>query len=225
MDESSADTPARDAGARRIIWVLLGVSGLLLVFYAGLAYQAYAWHPANYAENIDSEISAPRIDPALPAWTPQATSADPIAHGRALYLDSGCAVCHGIDGKSGIKNPNYQRGDFPPLNAISKPLFLRDEETYDDALALLSKGIALDAPEASDADLPRVVSAQFANMIRIIENGNPASKAEESGVAPIPMPAWKDRLTHAQMRDILAYLVSLQDRSVFEEEEEDDDDY
>lgn len=212
-------TAERDPVPRRILLVLACVGGGLLTFFTLLGVQAYVWSPAIYVRYTDGPRSRVLLDAAAPPQRATATHLTPVEHGRELYRRMGCGVCHGLEGKGGVKNPNYQRGDFPQLSDISERLFLRDGDSHAAALEALNAGIALDEDEELDIDRLRLVAVQYANVVHLITDGNPAQKQDPAGVAPLPMPAWGDQLNADEVRDVVAYLVSLQDLRVYEEEE------
>ncbi|RME91696.1 MAG: cytochrome c [Verrucomicrobia bacterium] len=219
MSNPAKKPDSRDPVPGRILLVLGCVGGGLLAFYLVLAVQAWAWSPAVYVRYAESPRSRTLLDPAGPPVRPQATQPTPVEHGREVYRRAGCAVCHGVDGKGGVINPNYQRGTFPQLNNISQRLFLRDADSHAAALEALNEGIPLDADEDLGIDRQRLVGVQYANVVRIILDGNPAQRKDPAGVAPLPMPGWRDRLSETDVRDVIAYLISLQDLKVYEEEE------
>ncbi|MBI4564377.1 MAG: c-type cytochrome [Planctomycetes bacterium] len=194
-----------DRGARNLAAVFFAVVGLLLVFYGYLAWRSLHWSPLFFIQNSDSERS--RI--ALSDEPVPALETGSVARGRDLYLRVGCSLCHGLEGKGGVVNPNYVNGTFPALNQMAERLFLYEREDVDATIKVLESG---EVPEVEEIASPRApaVIAQYQSVKDVILNGNPAGKKDPAGVPPIDMPDWKERLSIRDVNDIIAYLLSLQ---------------
>ncbi len=135
---------------------------------------------------------------------------DAIGRGREIFQRTGCYVCHGQNGQGGVPNYNYIKDTYPQLSTLATRMFIRDLETQKSALAVLSSGQGLDEEiDSDDINIPKVVSAQYTAVVKIIQNGNPAQIKEPSGPPPMFMPTWGPVLSPADIRDILAYLISL----------------
>lgn len=199
-----------DQCARNLIRVFLGVVGLVATFYGYLAWRAINWNPMFFIQNTGSErarVAATSNDVVNRANT---ASAHPrVDRGRRLYLRAGCAVCHGPNGRGQVKNPNYVKDAIPALNILAERLFLNDPADVEAVLKRLDSGQSLH--NSGDLDVPRAeaVIAQYESVRAVIVSGNPAGKKDAAGQEPLDMPKWKDRLTDSQVKDLIAYLLSL----------------
>jgi mono/diheme cytochrome c family protein len=133
-----------------------------------------------------------------------------VKRGKSLYLHAGCALCHGLEGKGDVRNPNYIKDEkSPALNTLAKKMFLYEREDVETALRVLESGKSLDQVE--DLEVPRAaaVIAQYESVRKVILGGNQGGKKDPKGSPPFDMPAWKDKLTEARVNEIIAYLLSL----------------
>ena len=71
---------------------------------------------------------------------PQA--ATPEERGKLVFKKYGCAGCHGLEGKGGVKNPNSQGGVVPSLTRVAEG-YTKDE---------LEQKIRLGVPQVAKAD-------------------------------------------------------------------------
>lgn len=54
-----------------------------------------------------------------PPWNAPALTDDPVARGKSIFQHTGCAGCHGIDGKGGYPNNNVVGGKIPSLTKVA----------------------------------------------------------------------------------------------------------
>lgn len=133
-----------------------------------------------------------------------------VARGQMLYLRSGCALCHGVDGRGDVKNPNYVKEEkSPALNVIAERMFLHEREDVEAVIKILGNGKSLDNVDNLDVPRSAAVIAQYKSIRNIVFAGNPAGKKDPNGKKPFDMPPWKDRLSESQFNDIIVYLLSL----------------
>lgn len=52
--------------------------------------------------------------PAIELAAPRLPGSTEVEQGSALYLDYGCILCHGPEGKGGVDNPNAETGGKIP---------------------------------------------------------------------------------------------------------------
>lgn len=199
----------RDQGARKLILVFSSVVLTLLGFYSYLGWRALIWSPAFFIVTADSKPSDPISARESELFSPLPPA---VERGRRLYLEVGCAVCHGPAGEGGVRNPNYVKETIPALDTLVERMVLYDPEDVGvvlKALASLRPGESL--KDAEEVDVPRapVVIAQYESIRDVILGGNPAGRKEPSGHPPLDMPAWNDKLTPAEVNDVIAYLLSL----------------
>lgn len=202
----------RDAGASNVLKVFYSVVALLLTFYAILTYQSLRWSPMFYVDYTDSERSkivyASVEGPAIPG-EPSAPEYKCVNRGRELFVRAGCVLCHGLEGKGGIINPNYIKGTTPRLDTLAEKMFLYDAEDVTTVLKAFESGKSLDEVEDLDVPRSRVVVAQYKSIVTIITDGNVAGKKDPEGSAPIDMPSFKERLSRRDIDDMIAYLLSI----------------
>jgi len=145
-----------------------------------------------------------------------------VAHGEYLYRRMACGACHGPEGRGGVANYNYVQGHIVDHVHLATRMFLRDAASaarFVDWLAQQQSGEA-PAPETELSGFG-IVRARLEAAMALVRDGKNAARADLDGpVPPLQMPAWKHRLTDAQIRSIMAYLVSL---NPWDEEEEQDD--
>ncbi|MBI4249898.1 MAG: c-type cytochrome [Elusimicrobia bacterium] len=55
-----------------------------------------------------------------PPWDTKDLKADPIRRGRAIYGRTGCATCHGREGRGGYFNNNVAGGLIPALTRVAE---------------------------------------------------------------------------------------------------------
>lgn len=199
----------RDEGARKLILVFSCVVLILLGFYSYLGWRALKWSPAFFIVTADSKLSVPSSAKSSAMPSPSLPS---IKRGHRLYLEVGCAVCHGPAGEGGVLNPNYVKDTIPALNTVAERMVLYEPEDVEmvlSALANLSPGDTL--RNAEELDVPRapVVVAQYESIRDVILMGNPGGKKDPSGKAPLDMPAWEEKLTAAEVNHLIAFLLTL----------------
>jgi mono/diheme cytochrome c family protein len=133
--------------------------------------------------------------------------------GKQLFDSMGCAACHGAEGRGGIDNLNYVLGTVPQLNEMADRLMLFDPEDAAAAIELLEQGTDLASLER-DPPFPGYARfvAQYGAVEGVIKNGAPAAKKDAAGpTPPLQMLAWGDRLSDADIRALVAYLIELYD--------------
>lgn len=196
-----------DRGAQNLIRVFLSVVALLGAFYGYLAWRALNWNPMFFIRNEDSERS--RLVWSAGADQPANPGHPSVRRGEDLYLRVGCALCHGLVGKGGIKNPNYIKGTTPALNTLAERMFLYASEDVEILLNIFDSGKSLEGDQELEVPRAGAVAAQYESVRRLIASGNPAGKKDPFGHAPLDMPPWVDRLSEAEINDLIAYLLSL----------------
>lgn len=135
-----------------------------------------------------------------------------VAQGEYLYRRMACAVCHGPEGRGGVRNYNYLHDEIAGHVTTAAKLFLRSREDADTLLEWMETTThPLDpADEGPDVGGRRIVKARLDAALSLILDGKNAAKADRSGPEPpLQMPAWKTRLTEWQALAILGYFVSL----------------
>jgi mono/diheme cytochrome c family protein len=212
-----------DVGVRNLWRVCGSVVFLLGAWYGLLIRQALVWTPARFIREKPLPVW---VSVELPAWArpgPAATAGAPerplglpaapsrfpnVERGRRLFHTVGCAVCHGVDGTGGVRNPNYVRDTIPALDRLAERLLLFEKADIQRVIEGLARHDLLDTLPRSG--LPRwpVIRAQYESLRSLIWNGNPAGRRDPQGPEPIPMPAWKSRLSPEDVDDILAFLLS-----------------
>ena len=199
-----------DQGARNLIHVFLTVVGLVTAFYGYLAWRAFNWNPMFFIRDADSKQGQVMVTSNRGQSTTRSSPVRAsVERGGRLYLSAGCAVCHGVKGQGQVRNPNYVKDVVPALNVLAERLFLNAPEDVDAVLKRLDSGQPL--RNAADLDVPRAgaVVAQYESVRTVILSGNPAGKKDLAGPEPFDMPKWDDRLSELQVKDLIAYLLSL----------------
>lgn len=232
-DSISSAEPARDQGATNLLLVLFAAMGCLAGFLGYLVWQSFAegapvvlWTVSSPPHDPLSHRYRSGTDPGLfraeeypPAEeTAKSVSSSVVQRGLRLYRNSGCNLCHGIQGRGGVKNPNYVNKTFPALDQIASRLSVESQEDAEVVIGLLSAGRSL-TPEFDSPDAA-LISAKYDIVTNLILNGNPAMKEDPAGPEPIYMPSFKHRLDKSEMNELLACFLTLYP---VEEEEWDDD--
>lgn len=224
-----------DRGARNLWILFLAVWSGLTLFYAFLAWRSLSWSPKFFIKNEDSQRSRVNLvsekkwlivknerpknvgmDISISGSAGLSASISPISlalkRGKSLYLRSGCVLCHGPDGKGGVKNKNYVKDAIPALNVLSERMLIWEKAEAYKVIKRLVANKPLEQTEAfEELDLPNLaaVSAQYINVRDIIEKGQLSGKKVLSGSTPIDMPEWKGKLSQQDINLIIAYLLSL----------------
>lgn len=200
-----------DTGTRNLIVMFAAVALVLMTFYGYLAWNALGMgsvigqlmeaEPAPSGSPVSVQHRERAPAPAQPAHPN-------IARGKQLYLDSGCALCHGVAGVGRVRSPNYVADAMPALNVLAERMFLIAPEDADLVIKALEPGKRLNA---ASLDVPRAgaVAAQFESIREVILSGNPGGKKDPAGHAPLDMPRWDGRLNESEVSDVIAYLLSL----------------
>ncbi|MBC8329362.1 MAG: c-type cytochrome [Planctomycetes bacterium] len=144
---------------------------------------------------------------------PEPAEADPISRGEWLYHRVGCHTCHGDRGAGGVPNFNAAGGFVPSLDGMAERLELFEPEEAEVFSRAVADGAEPEEVEGfpDTGDLERAASL-FRDAADLIRNGRTVSKKDPGlPVPPLDMPAWSSRLEDADIRQILAYLITLQD--------------
>lgn len=134
-----------------------------------------------------------------------------VAYGEYLYRRRACGACHGPEGRGGVANYNYVNRTIIGHVHLAARLLLPDRESA----ARLVDWMASRQPSPPGSDPPDirgfpVIQARLEAARALIREGKSAAKADRNGPdPPLHMPAWKHRLTEAEIDSLLAYLVSL----------------
>jgi cytochrome c oxidase cbb3-type subunit III len=142
--------------------------------------------------------------------------------GKQVYDSSGCAECHMIDGRGGSSGP-----DLSDIGAQRSAAFLHDEllnpgANRPDGTPNLPDRSAYQAyrmyrvtlPDGKTIEGMRVNEDSFTMQLRTAQ-GNIVSvnKLTAKNIEALPdksfMPSYKDKLSDAQLNDLVAYLSSL----------------
>ena len=184
---------------------------LAILFLSAFAFVVVVRYSRGNEEAAQPRKGAPGPAPALQEANLPAERF--IAHGKEVFATRGCTACHGPEGKGGVKNPNYVLGTVPALNEMADLLMLFEREDARVAVELLQQGVDLASLE-QDAPFPgyeRFVT-QYRAVANVIMGGAKAAKKEPANPAPpLQMPAWHGRLSHEDMRAVVAYLIELYD--------------
>ncbi|NIM02417.1 MAG: c-type cytochrome [Acidobacteria bacterium] len=136
-----------------------------------------------------------------------------IDRGRAVYRKMACATCHGEEGRGGVRNVNALPTErVIALDRLAEKLWLRGPTASDieTALGMLEQGQSF-ATLFPDDDL---FSRQYETVSRSILAGELTPRKDPAGPdPPLQMPAMKARLRTEEIDAVLAYLVSVYDRS------------
>jgi plastocyanin/mono/diheme cytochrome c family protein len=153
---------------------------------------------------------------AVPARRPE------LGRAARLFHEKGCVACHGEGGRGGVKNPNYIKDTVPNLDAMAERFMLFEEEDAERAIEWILSGTDVLATPGEEP-WPRyaVFQAQYKAVYELIQNGNPAGKKDPNGIEPpLSMPHWGDVLADGEIREMIAYLLSLHN---WEKEDEDEE--
>jgi mono/diheme cytochrome c family protein len=115
----------------------------------------------------------------------------PAARGYRVAQDLGCFACHGADGGGGRKNPGSQEGEVPAFTEQTQMMYVK---TTDDLREYVLDG----APKRrrDDPDYRKRMEA-----------------------AALLMPAYRGKITAAQLEDLVAYLRATSGQLLPEDEE------
>ncbi len=103
----------KDAGALGLIVLVAGAWAGIFGFYGFLGWRARLWSP-RWAITPTTQAFA-----AEPAGSESAWDKD-ILRGRRIYRALRCGVCHGPQGRGGVKNPNADpEGMVPNLEDLA----------------------------------------------------------------------------------------------------------
>ncbi|MBI4470001.1 MAG: cytochrome c [Acidobacteria bacterium] len=132
----------------------------------------------------------------FPGWTLSAAE-----RGRKIYLRSGCALCHGIGGRGGVRNPNAKGGEVPALFKLADTIVNTKPEA-DRLLALLQQNSPFDEQD------PWLEA--FVKIKKTFREGKRPLKEDANGAdPPLAMPNWSEKLTDKQIHELMAYVLTL----------------
>lgn len=138
-----------------------------------------------------------------------------VERGARLYVSTGCAACHGAEGRGGVANG---RDEVPSLTGLADQLELFEPADVAAFVAAVNRGARLDDPATQLAieDWARV-QARYVKARDLVAYGAQVVAGDGGTAPPMPMPAWALRvhadpspdLEVADIDAILAYLVAL----------------
>jgi mono/diheme cytochrome c family protein len=138
-----------------------------------------------------------------------------VDRGRSLYRSAGCAACHGVEGRGGVRNG---RDEVPSLDDLADKMELFEPSDVAEFVAAVERGARLDDSSAKMAinEWPRVQDL-YRKYRDLIAKGAKVAGSDEKTPPPMPMPAWihrahPDPFDDIDVQDIdaiLAYLVTL----------------
>jgi mono/diheme cytochrome c family protein len=132
----------KNSGSRNLVLLVVSVSSSLLIFYGFLAIRARLWSPLWAIKPTEKVFASSMTGPS------PAGEESPVEHGRLLYSEYGCGICHGPHGEGGVKNPN---ADANPPETVKNLLDLEDYFTSDDLKEIIREGVE---PAKLDEDKP-----------------------------------------------------------------------
>lgn len=107
----------KDIGAKKILGIFLGVWATLGIFYGFLAYRFLNQSPTFFISETVHKAETKELTTVgkIISLTPEGpTKFSQIEKGHKVFVKYRCAICHGINGKGAIKNPNSQTGEEVP---------------------------------------------------------------------------------------------------------------
>ncbi len=221
----------RDQGARKLVELFFSVAGVLVLFYSILAYRSLTWSPMFFIKNTDSdrskvsfvadesEVTSGAVSSGA-AWSALGAAASvqaydsadlthafrgsfvsPVERGKKSYLRVGCALCHGLGGRGGVRNPNAKGGEVPALSKLADTI-VNDKTQADRLVTLLQQGAPLDEHE------PWL--GEFFKIKKSIREGKTSLKENPNEPAPpLTMPKWGQKLSDKQIEELIAYVITL----------------
>lgn len=135
-----------------------------------------------------------------------------IERGKTLFKDKGCFMCHGIEGKGGVHNPNYAKYFVPSLNTLANKLKISQKEDADSIINLMVSRANLE--KLNDNPPFRTYNrffAQYTSITKKILDGAPkVLRADSTSFEPpLVMPSWENSLPREDIDAIIAYLISV----------------
>jgi nitrate reductase gamma subunit len=129
--------------------------------------------------------------------------------GKIIFTQQACFICHGVEGKGGIENPNYINDTTPALNTMAEKMNLYYPEDVEAVLKILNEGKSL--TEIEDLDVPQafIVKPKYEIILDTMLEGRESGKKDPDGIQPINMIPRKDLLTKNEIHDVIAYLLSI----------------
>jgi len=227
-DSEPSSGGGKDPVPRNLSLVVFVAIGCLTSFLAYLVYKSFAesaptvlWTHSStsrdhkYAKGYEPDRLQTVVNRPLASLF-EVTST--VEKGQRLYRNAGCALCHGREGKGGVRNPNYINNTFPPLDQMAAKLSLEFPEDVAVAVKVLSSGISLSDLSKPDEitpppelDIPDAakVSAKYGIIAKIVFEGTQAGKKDESGPEPIVMPSYRGVLTESELNQLVASFLIL----------------
>lgn len=132
--------------------------------------------------------------------------------GGWLFRKRGCGACHGEEGKGGVANFNFPSGFVTRLDSLAEKIGLFEPEEVEAFVTAIEGGRKPDDIEEfpPEGDLEAALD-RYHETVELIRRGRTPAKRDLSGPQPpLDMPAWKDRLSDADIDAIIAYLLTLQ---------------
>ena len=93
-------------------------------------------------ESISFSVKSAKVPSPKPEEPTQ------LQRGQMVYNKYGCAICHGTQGKEGIKNPNSQTGEIPAV------IYVKESYTLHELKTRILKGVTYIPPADPNKPLP-----------------------------------------------------------------------
>ena len=216
---------ARDASSRYLSWLVLVVVGGLASF--GGYRVRHSFEAVLTAAHPSASRGPKYLEEAVPPQ-PDTKWSSIVQRGQRLYRDTGCAECHGREGKGGVANPNSITGTILSLDNMAQKLSLELPEDVEKVIELLGSGISLkDLSRPNEIVFPPELDLPYAEktafhygvIAKIIFEGTQSGKKDKTGPEPIEMPSHKDDLTEWEMNQLIASFLIMYPLDVEAEEE------
>ena len=137
-----------------------------------------------------------------------------VQHGKMLFKNKGCYLCHGEAGKGGVYNPNYAQKFVPTLNTLADKLKLSDKDEADSIIKYLESGSNLEKLNDNPPfETYNRFYAQYGSITKKILDGAPnVLRLDSLGCnPPLLMPSWNHHLSKRDINSIIAYLINIYD--------------
>ena len=142
-----------------------------------------------------------------------------VQRGEWLYQRSGCATCHGREGRGGVPNRNAVGGFVPALNTVAERVGLFEEQHVQVVVEAIEAGDRFEEHEEFPG-IPdyEIVLMEYRAMRSVMLGGARPMRRDASGPEPpMQMPSWEQRvhadfgpISDAEFDALLAYLLTLQ---------------
>lgn len=181
---------------------------LMPPFGKGLSSQQI-WSLVGYLETAVEEGIEPPIEISPEIGTAETPGNTAQERGEIIFSQQACFICHGIEGRGGIENPNYINEITPAVNTLAEKMNLFYPEDVEAVLKVLNGGKSLTEVEELDVPQAFVVIAKYEIVLDTMLEGRESGKKDPEGVQPINMLPRKDLLTKDEIHDVIAYLLSI----------------